>query len=161
MVGTRERMARRPSDAPSKVGLRNQRKLVIDHAGNFNRLPGKFRGGKFCFESCLHCRFAQNGWTIRRNCRHHFAGFIKHHIDRHRTRSPHPSRCFGINRRRKVDRSAVENTTRHWLENRTWSRRRWRFVDSDERHLCVRADRRNSDLGWTRSEFRRRGRSRR
>ena len=149
-------MARRPSSAPSKVGLGSrQRELVVDRAGNLYRLPGKFSGEKSRFKSCLHCGFAQDWWTTRCDCRNQFACFIEHHVNRDCSLRSHPFRTVRINWRRQMKGSAVKNSTRHGLENRAWARSWWRFVDHDQRNFCVRADWRNSDINWTRGELRR------
>ena len=154
-------MARRPCDAPSKVGLGSQRELVVDHAGNFYRLAGKFSGGKSRFKSCLHCGIAQNRWTTRCNGGYHLAGFIEHNLNRNRTCGSHSSRRLRIKWRRQIDGCTVENTTGNRFENRAWSRTRWRFVNEYDGKLCVGANRGDSNVDWTRREFRCRGRSRR
>src|SRR6185295_6343191 len=95
--------------------LGNQRKLVVNHAGNLDRLTGKLRGRKSCFECRLHSRVAQDSWTSRSICRNYFAGLVKDHINCNYALGPHALRCLGIKRWRQRDCGAIENATRHGL----------------------------------------------
>src|SRR6185369_14378270 len=134
----------------------NQRELVVNHAGNLYRLTGKLRGRKLRFERRLHSRIAQDRWTSRGICRNYFAGLVENHFDCNHALGPHALRSLWINRWRQVDRGAVENSTRHGLENRLRSRtRRW-IIDSDNRQRLVRAHGLDLQVNWTRSKLRRR-----
>jgi len=60
--------------------LISQRELVVNHAGDFYRLPGKLSRGESGLECSLNCRIAQHRWTTGRIRRNHLAGLVEDHI---------------------------------------------------------------------------------